>query len=517
MLALISVAVAAALHFELIGGPDFREALVVAQAPLSLDPLTGDQDPAVNDVGHLLYRSLLRLDSTAVPRPDLAQQFSVSSDGLTYHLTLAPKQRWSSGAFITPADVMATLGFLQTSNTADRRLAALVQGVKLTVAGADIAFTLAAPRASFAAGLTQIPILPFGGMSKAQLSAAVAHPSLPLPTSGAYRVVSASAANLDLQSNAHATTRPSLRHIRLDLFSTFSAASSAYHGGADDAMLATTPKQRAELLKRSGSVAHDIRTFQFVDVLFNERVPGLDDPVVRRAVATAVNRTAILRGALATSGGAPQAGAVSQGLVWAAGGPPPEAAAPAQAGAALGQDGWTAGPQGTRVRGTQALAFTLTVPNVDPMPTVASELVGQLGQIGISLKVVQVPADHFVSPDVEQHDFQLALGDWDGGPDPDVSAFWRSNASPPQGLNVSGSPVDPFLDQALDVLAASNDPQARVAAAASVNHDLSVDVPAIFLYTPDVSYVVHSPLGSMQIPATGGSTARFAAIASWHH
>ena len=85
-----------------------REALVVQQLPLSLNPLIAADDPAVHDVGHLLYRSLLRLDATDYPRPDLAQSYTVSSDGLTYRIVLAPNQRWSDGSAITPADVAAT-------------------------------------------------------------------------------------------------------------------------------------------------------------------------------------------------------------------------------------------------------------------------------------------------------------------------------------------------------------------------------------------------------------------------
>jgi hypothetical protein len=56
-----------------------------------------------------------------------------------------------------------------------------------------------------------------------------------------------------------------------------------------------------------------------------------------------------------------------------------------------------------------------------------------------------------------------------------------------------------------------------MAAAGSVTHDLAVDAPVVFLYTPDVSYVVHSSLGRMSIPPTGGSSARFASVGGWRH
>ena len=517
VLAFIAIGIAASLHFGIVGGPDFREALVVEQVPLSLNPLIGDQDPAVHDVGQLLYRRLLQLDATDYPRPDLALSYTISGDGLTYALPLRPGQRWSSGAGITPADVAATFSFIQTAPAVDHRLALLAQGVKVSLTGTTIAFTLGAPRASFLSALTQIPILPLSTLTPAQLRSAAAHPSRPLPSSGPYRVLLANDAGINLVGNNFAATHPRLPVVRLDFYTTFNAAAAAFSGGGADAVLATTPQQRAQLMRRSGAVAHDIATFQFVDLLFNERVPGLDDAVVRRAIATAVNRTAIVEGALDGRGGVQEDAAVSQGLAWIAGGTPKEAASPAVAASLLSQDGWTAGPNGARVRGTSVLDYTLTVADVAPLPTVASELAAQLAQVGVTVHVVRVPAEKFVAPDVTQHDFELALGDWDNGPDPDVSAFWRSNATPPDGVNVSGAPPDPFLDQALDILASATDGQARIAAAASVSHDLAVDAPAVFLYTPVDSYVVHSSLATVLVPRSGGSGARFTAISGWHH
>ena len=471
----------------------------------------------MHDVGQLLYRSLVRLDGTGYPRPDLATSYSISGDGLTYSFVLPTGERWSSGAAITPADVAATLAFVQTAPTVDHRLAMSVQGVKLAVTGAITAFKLTAPRASFLSAMTQLPILPLGKLTPAQVASAAAHPSRPLPTSGPFRVSLTNDSGISLTSNRYALTQPRLSFIRFDLYTSFKAAASAFNGGGADALVATTPQQREQLIHRSGSVAHDIATFQFVDLLFNERVRGLDDTTVRRAIATAVNRTAIVQGALGDEGGVPQTGAVSQGFAWIAGGRAAEKASPSTAATLLDQDGWRVGPDGIRARGAVALSYTLTVADVAPLPTVAAELTSQLGQIGIAVHVVKVPADKFVSPDVTQHDFQVALGDWDNGSDPDVSPFWRSNATPPQGVNVSGAPPDPFLDQALDILASATDSQARIAAAASVSHNLALDAPAVFLYTPQISYVVHSSLAATAVPLTGGSGARFSEVASWHH
>lgn len=100
------------------------------------------------------------------------------------------------------------------------------------------------------------------------------------------------------------------------------------------------------------------------------------------------------------------------------------------------------------------------------------------------------------------------------GPDPDVSSFWRSTAVPPAGLNVSGGPADPFLDESLDRLTTTTDPAMRAAAAAAVSSQLAEDLPAVFLETPEVALVVRPGL-TVMTPPVGSSASRFADISSW--
>src|ERR1022692_4419599 len=146
---------ALSLHFRLIGGPRFTEGLVVSERPMSLNPLVDASDPAVVDVGHLLYRSLLKLDSTGYPATDLAQSYTVSGTGLVYTVALPPNLEWSNGAPITPADVIATERFALSPQASDANLATALRGVKVTAAQSTIVFTLPTARASFAATLTQ--------------------------------------------------------------------------------------------------------------------------------------------------------------------------------------------------------------------------------------------------------------------------------------------------------------------------------------------------------------------------
>jgi peptide/nickel transport system substrate-binding protein len=501
-------------HFGLIGGPQFIEGVVVSERPISLNPLIDGADPAVVDIGHLLYPSLLKLDATGYPRPDLAASFTVSSDGLAYTVALPRNLAWSDGRPITSADVVATDKFALSPQASDPTLSAALRGVTVSAAQSTVTFKLPTPRASFAATLTQLPILPLGGLSTGALVADAAHAATPMPTSGPYEVKSTDARAILLQPNPHARTHPSISSYELRLYIRFSDAAAAFAQGSLNALLATTPRELAQLLAVKGSRAQTMTTPDFVDLMFNERVAGLADPVVRQAIGIAIDRSAVVAGALDARGGVAETGPFSRGLPWV-GSPGPGAVSPAVAAQMLQRDGWVRGPFGALQKGSTQLAFTLKVPAIDPLPVVAHEVATQLAAAGIQVSVETVAPATFLNGSLATADFQLAINTWSPAPDPDVSAFWRSNAVPPQGYNVSGGPVDPFLDSALDMLAQAPNLKLRADAAARVAALIAQDAPATFLYTPQISLVFRAPTPVAPMPSIGDESARYDDISSW--
>ena len=487
---------------------------MVSERPMSLNPLIDASDPAVVDVGHLLYRSLLKLDGTGYPVPDLASSYEVSANGLVYTVVPQTNLRWSDGAPITVADVVATEAFAVSRAASDPNLATALRGVRVATAVNTVTFTLPAPRASFAATLTQMPILPLGSLDAHELVAAATHPTSPLPTSGPYEVQSTAALALDLQANPYAAVRPFIKSYELRLFLTFADAASAFSNGSVGALLASTPEELTTLLKVKGAQAETMTTPEFVDLMFNERVPTLANSVVRHAIGVAINRSAVVAGALDNRAGVVETGPFSAGIPWV--GPAAlEASSPTVAASVLDANGWVAGAGGVRHRGALQLAFTLAVPNINPLPTVAREVASQLAAIGVRVTVNAVVPQTFLTGTLDSGQFQLAIDAWNPVPDPDVSAFWRSNATPPHGYDVSGGTADPFLDAALDMLAEVPGRAARLSAAAQVAALVADDAPAIFLYTPRVTVVFRSPAPTAPMPSVGPESARYDDIAAW--
>jgi peptide/nickel transport system substrate-binding protein len=493
----------------------YREALVVTHTPLSLDPLVDRADPAVRDVGQLLYRRLLRLDAHATPTADLAESWGVSGDGLSYRFSLQTGVRWSDGTALTVRDVQATVALVQAPGFPDASLAAAWRGVSLAPDGsAAVTVTLPQARASFAAAASDLPILPAASLAHLNSSNLSKLAGRPMPSSGPFRISSSDPGNLRLVPNRYAGAPPPLHGVDLRLVKSFESALQALAMGQVDGVVATTPAQRSAVRRLPGLSVHDVTTFRFVDLLLNEGHPGLDDPAVRHAIAGAVDRKALIAAALGRDA-LPQVGAIPAGIAWIA----PvqqEVPSPELSARALDAAGWTTASDGVRRKGSQRLVFTLTVPDAAPLPAVAAALSRQLDGIQIAVEVHVVKADSFEPTVLVPGSFDMVVADWDNGPDPDVSSFWRSNASPPHGFNVSGGPPDPFLDRALDSLATVTDTRLRRAAAGEVDARLAEDTPAVFLYAPEVTFAVSDQFAGVSMPAVGTSGSRFDSIASWH-
>jgi peptide/nickel transport system substrate-binding protein len=487
---------------------------VVVKAPLSLNPLVDAADPAVRDVGRILYRHLLTLDARASPTGDLAKSWAVSGDGLTYRFTLRDDARWSDGSKVSARDVQATLALVQSAGFPDASLAATWHDVAIAAeAPTTLTATLPQPRAAFIAAAVDLPILPAASLATLPASKLAASATKPMPTSGAFVVKVADRNHVQLAPNRYTTPAPNLKLVDLRLMTSFEGAAQALAMGQVDGLVARTPAQRVVLSRVPAVRLHDLTTFRFVDLLFNERKPGLDDPAVRRAIATAVDRRQLIAGALSNNA-RPQVGAIPVGIAWIAP-DQQEVPTPALSARALDAAGWTVAPDGVRQKGNQRLAFTVTVPDAAPLPTVGGVLAQQLRSIGIALTVNVVKPQDFEPTVLVPQSFDMVVADWDNGPDPDVSSFWRSNAAPPHGFNVSGGPPDPFLDRALDSLATVSDARLRRVAAGQVDARLAEDTPAVFLYAPETTFAVSDGIGGVTVHPVGTSASRFDAIAAW--
>jgi peptide/nickel transport system substrate-binding protein len=153
-----------------------------------------------------------------------------------------------------------------------------------------------------------------------------------------------------------------------------------------------------------------------------QRNPALDDPQVRLALATAINKADLVA-------------LVLQGL-----GEPGDTIVPPTLGGGFWHDpniqdvafdipkandileaaGYTMGSDGVRAKGDQRLEFRLQFPTQTPYyPRIADMLAGWFKDIGVKANVEAVDTDSLVAAMTPTGDFDLVIWGWGPDPDPD--------------------------------------------------------------------------------------------------
>lgn len=119
-------------------------------APVDLNPATGSNDPEVM-FNRMIYDYLLDVAPSGDIVPALATSYDISSDGLTYTLSLVQNAVFHDGTPLTAADVVYSFGYLKEVGSPALNLLGTFE-----VAAADdytVVFLLTQPNADFLFGL----------------------------------------------------------------------------------------------------------------------------------------------------------------------------------------------------------------------------------------------------------------------------------------------------------------------------------------------------------------------------
>ncbi len=126
--------------------------IIGTNAPVNLDPSSGSNDPEVL-FNHLIYDYLFDVAPDSSVVPNLAAEYTVSEDSLTYTLTLADGVTFHDGSPLIAEDVVFTYNRLKE---VESPALGLLSSGSFEVAAQDdatVVFTLTEPNADFLYGL----------------------------------------------------------------------------------------------------------------------------------------------------------------------------------------------------------------------------------------------------------------------------------------------------------------------------------------------------------------------------
>ncbi len=388
--------------------------------PGHLNPAITTSAP-VQQVAASIFNGLISLDETGTPRPDLAQSWTVSPDGLRVTFTLVADARWHDGKPVTAEDVKFTF-----ENLLFRFHARTRAGLEPVVEGIDapdartVVFRMRRPHAPLLrqVDVLEAPILPRHIYAEGDPNQ---HPANLRPVgSGPFRFESYRKDDTVVLVRNEAYFKQGLPHLDRLVFRVVPDANTqiqALLAGELDYLVRVAPGDVRRLQNR-GIALVDTQggaggSNCIMTIGFNLDRPVLADFRVRRAIASAVDREQMLELVLFGRGQV-AAAPISSGIPWAhlpgalTGHPFDQALA----NRLLDEAGHPRGVNGERFAIDMFMYATFT--------RYAELLRQQLAQVGIALRVRFVDPAGLADAVFARRDFDTTLISYCNGLDPAI-------------------------------------------------------------------------------------------------
>ncbi len=489
--------------------------------PARVNPLFAPLNDTDSDLVALVFSGLTRLGPQGEVLPDLAEDFEISEDGLTYTFHLRSDVKWHDRDVpFTAEDALFTFELLADPELpTDPTLGQLWRQVSCS---APDQFTLLCelpePFAPFLSHTT-IGLLPkhiLESTTAATLAEDRFNQEGAVGT-GPYRLAQLDQTKAILKANpTYYGERPAIDEIEIRFYpDTSTAAAALARGEVQGLLLGPSANQEDfDLLTSTPSLRAATANRTAYSVLFlNNSQPPFDDEALRRAVALSINVDDIIgellggRAVRADSPMVPGTWAYNPELE-------PRPHDPEEARKLLDEAGWNTTDGGLRQKEGNELRISLMT-DQDPLRiAIAQEIANQLAEVGIQVAVAPQGSADLVREFLVPHQYQAAIFGWDPGPDPDPYPAWHSSQVGPEGRNLAAY-QNADTDRIIEDARRTSDLDKRQALYYTFQQKFLEDVPSVLLYYPVFTYFVVDELQDAELGTLFQTSSRFAGVTQW--
>ena len=273
----------------------------VLQAAFSADPAGFDPVRGPSGMSHVVieqvYSTLMNLDHDAQPYPDIAESYEVSPDGLQYTFVLRKGVTFHNGDELTAEDVKFSFDRLRAKDSG------YSYGSQVeTIDSVDV---LDPHTVRFQLSKSTGPFLIYmafpGSSIVPKKLVESGHDLNAQPVgSGPFKFVNyepRSVIRFERNANYHEEGKPYFDAMEYRIISDITALSNAVLSGEVNFSNEIPPKDWAQVTGSPDLVGQTLEGSRYNWLLCNTTKPPFDNPKVRQAVAHAIDREALVRGA----------------------------------------------------------------------------------------------------------------------------------------------------------------------------------------------------------------------------
>jgi peptide/nickel transport system substrate-binding protein len=499
----------------------------VVGRPLYINPILAQRGVDL-DLVALIFNGLTKVSERSEMMPDLARDWQISPDGLTYTFELRRDVAWHDGTRFTADDVMFTVGAMQDEDyQGPAYVADLWRTVQVEkVHRYSVRFILSEPFAPFLEYTAS-------GMLPAHILAAIPAALLPdqqfnlMPVgTGPYKLAEAhlDQGYLVLEANSAYHDPPRMRQIEFQFYADRATIMVAYDQSAVTGIGGLLPQELATVMSRPSltlfSAVLSREAFVFFN-LANPSTPCLSDPEVRRALLLGLDRQRIINQELAGQG------VVAHNVLlpgtWAHNTDAPQYPYdPQRARIVLDEAGWVnpdisrnlsmPADDQTRRREDESLEFSLLVDGANTTHLrIAEEIARQWSVIGAHVEVEPVLERELLESGL----YSAALVEWELVPDPDPYPIWHSTQTEGQGQNYTrfqNREADELMEIGRQIPAEDE----RVQTYSKFQEIWARELPALPLYHPIYNYALDRRIEGVQMGLMLKPCDRFRGVPLWY-
>ncbi len=506
--------------------------------PRFINPILAISD-ADRDLSALVYSGLLMATPAGTLVPNLAESYSISSDGLTYTFKLKPNLKFQDGAPLTADDVIFTIEKAQDPNIKSPKRPNWEGVTVQKVNDLEVKLILKQSYLPFLENTT-LGILPKHlwnsvGSDEFQFSLLNTAPI----GSGPYKLknVERDASGIPLYYRLLAFDRyvfgePFIKNLIVRFYQSNIALLTAYGNGNIESMTNISPQQ-AHVIKEKGGRIEQTPLPRVFGLFFNQnQAPVLANKEVRLALNTAVDKETLVKEVLDGEGvaidepippGLLQKNMASTTNV----GYESDGARVAAAKKILETAGWkfNAGKNPSDGRAgvyektikkvVTPLAFSISTSDAPELKAAAEMLKVMWGKIGANVEVKIFEIGELNQNVIRPRKYDTLLFGEIIGRDLDLYAFWHSSQRNDPGLNIALY-TNTKVDKLMEDIRTTADLSERLMKYQAMETAIEADIPAVFLYSPDFLYAVPKNLQGFILGNTTIPAERFLNIEKWY-
>ena len=501
-------------------GGSFTEGLI--GEPRFINPLLLQTDTD-RDLSQLIYSGLLKNDGKGNFIPDLAENFTVSEDGLTYRFNLRKNVQWHTGKIFSADDVIFTVKTAQNQECSSPQRITW-QGVE-TVKINDwaIEFKLKNPYAQFVNNLT-LGIMPSHLWQEIKpANFVLSELNLKPVGTGPYKFFklrkdgNGRITSYELVANeSYYLGKPYIESIKFKFYSTEEDLIQSFNLSGIDSLNGISSTNVKELRFPGKVRLQRLKIPRYFAVFLNQnQSDALSDKNVRLALAHSVNKDRIIE---SISGGGfkvdspilPEIFADFDGNIKRYDYNPEFAKQILDNSQWQDKDG-----DGIREKGDKKLEIQFVAPQRKELTTIGERLKNDWQSIGIKIEMTSIPVVELQQDYIQPRTYQMLLFGEVLNVEPDPFSFWHSSQKKDPGLNLAlydNQGADKLLEEARQSL----NKRVRVNRYNDFQNLVIEDLPSIFLYSPLYLYPQTKKIKGFEDELLGLPSERFINVNKWH-